>query len=108
MDSFTQRDTRSYQDRVEHVLRCCRRDLPEMIRGCRNVVEYARPARWNFAFTDYLNCVRRYSEMCAEANELGFAGSLTTDLEPLKIWNDDYRWGDVLARVGGRELARAA
>lgn len=104
---FTQPDTRSHQDRVEHVLRCCIRDLPEMIRGCRNVVEYRRPARWDFAFRDYLACVRRYSEMCDEAEEKGFAGSLTRALEPLPIWNDDYRWADVLERVCPK-LARAA
>lgn len=104
---FTQSDHRSHQDRVEYVLRVCRQELPELIRGCRNVVEYRRAARWNFAFRDYLASVRRYSEMCAEAAEKGFSGSLTSDLEPLPIWNEDYRWDAVLERVCPK-LARAA
>jgi hypothetical protein len=104
----TQPDTSSYQDRVQYVLRAAAQELPELIRGCRNVVEYRRSAKWDWVFRDYLACVRRYSDMCAEAEEHGFAGGkLTEALAPLPIWNDDYRWDDVLDRVGPA-LARAA
>jgi hypothetical protein len=95
------------RDTLYTALRINRQDLPEMIRGCRWVI--ARGKNRPDVFADYLRVLRMFNEQCERAEAMGIGGKLTEALAPLPIWNDEYRWEDVLERVcPPLSIARAA
>ena len=95
------------QDMTAMALRINRQDIDELVKNCRWLVEYRkdRPD----VVERYLFVLRSLTEAQERALELGMDDCrLAAPLEPLPIWNDDYRWGDVLDRVGPKPLPRAA
>jgi hypothetical protein len=93
------------RDMLNTALRINAQELPELIRGCRWVI--ARGKNRPDVFADYLRVLRMFNEQCERAEAMGLDGKLTEALGPLPIWNDEYRWEDVLGRVAP-VMARAA
>ena len=86
------------RDMTALALRINRQDIDELVRNCRWLVEYQKDRPDVFA--EYLRVLRSFTEAQERALELGMETCpLAAPIEPLKIWNDDYRWGDVLARM---------
>lgn len=96
--------TSQQRDMTATALRINRQDITRLVEGCRWVID-RRKSRPD-VFADYLRTLRNLTEAQERAAELGMErGPLAAPMMPLPIWNDDYRWGDVLA---GNCLARAA
>lgn len=94
------------QDMAAMALRINRQDIDELVRNCRWLVEYRKERPDVVA--DYLRTLRAFTEAQARADELGMHEcSLSAPIVPLPIWNNEYRWEDVLERVCPK-MARAA
>lgn len=93
------------RDMTAMALRINRQDITRLVEGCCWVAE-RRKSRPD-VIADYLRALRLLTEAQERAVELGMErGPLAELLPPMPIWNDDYRWADVLARKDC--LARAA
>lgn len=98
-------DTHKQRDLAAMALRINRQDITPLVEGCRWVTE--RGKNRPDVFAEYLRILRSLTEAQELALGLGMDECpLAAPLAPLPIWNDDYRWGDVLARTNC--LARAA
>lgn len=95
------------RSRAHVALNLNRQDIDELVKGCRWVIEY-RSKRTD-VHADYVRSLRAFTEAQELARSLGMDGHpLLAPIEPLPIWNDDYRWADVLARTESPKLAKAA
>ena len=89
------------RDLVAGALRIGIQDIDELVKNCRWLVKYRKDRPDVVA--EYLRVLRSLTEAQEMALELGMeACPLAAPIEPLKIWNDDYRWADVLARSADR------
>lgn len=90
------------RDLMATALRINRQDITPLVEGCRNVVEYRRPAaKWNHVFVEYLRVLRCLTEAQEKASALGMDECpLAAPLAPLGIWRDDYQWTALLERLG--------
>jgi hypothetical protein len=98
------------RDMTAMALRLNRQDIDELVRGCRNVVEYRRPAeKWNYVFAEYIRVLRSLTEAQERAAELGMGdGPLAQPIAPLPIWNDDFQWPALLERLAVQPAMKRA
>lgn len=103
-------DDLKQRDLTATALRINRQDIDELIRGCRNVIEYRRPAaKWNHVFAEYLRVLRSLTEAQEMALALGMDECpLAAPIEPLGIWRDDFQWPALLERVAVQPALRRA
>lgn len=91
-------DDLKQRDMTAMALRLNRQDIDQLVRGCRNVIEYRRNRP--DVFVEYLRTLRLLTEAQERAVELGMGdGPLAQPIAPLPIWHDDYQWPVALKRA---------
>lgn len=91
------------RDMTAMALRINIQDITPLVEGCRWLVEYRKDRPDVIA--EYLRVLRSLTEAQAKAVEFGMGdGPLAQPIAPLPIWNNDYRWSEVLPK----QMPRAA